>query len=99
MPPRLRKCFQSCRDVYTVAVDIAVLNDNVAGINADPKLAPIARDACVTVNHSSLHRNGTGDCVDDARKLDQDTVTRGFDNATTCDRPPPGRLARDAASW
>ena len=59
MPPRLRKCFQSCRDVYTVAVDIAVLNDNVAGINADPKLAPIARDACVTVNHSSLHRNGT----------------------------------------
>ena len=38
---RLGQAFEACGDVDTVAEDVAVLDDNVAQMDADPELDPI----------------------------------------------------------
>jgi hypothetical protein len=46
--------------------------------NTDPLFLGRPR---ITLGHPTLHRGSTGDRLNDAWKLDQDAVARGFDDA------------------
>ena len=75
-PTWLCERLQERGDIDTITVDIAVLDDNVAEIDADAKLdALVFRDGAVPLCCTLLHRNGTRDSFNNTRKLDQDAVT------------------------
>ena len=65
-----------------VAVDIAILDDHIAEIDANPEHDPLmlGRPA-VPLFHALLHRHGAGNCFNDARELDQNAVAGGLDDA------------------
>ena len=79
---RLRQRFEPGRDVDAVAVDVAVLDDDVAEIDADAEFDPLrARASGVALGHALLHGHGAGDRFDDARELDQHAVAGRLDDA------------------
>ena len=71
----------SCH-VDPVAIDIVVLDDNVADVDANAELdAPIIGDAGVAIRHTRLHGDGALHGIDDAAELDQHAVTCRLDDA------------------
>ena len=69
-------------DVDAVAVDIALVDDDVTDIDADAELDPaIFGNGGVALGHAALDFHGATHGIDCARKLDQRTVARGFDDA------------------
>jgi hypothetical protein len=63
-------------------MNIAVLGDHVAQVDADPKYDPlILGDAGIAFGHAVLDGNSAGDGLDDAREFDQEAVSGRFDNA------------------
>jgi len=78
---RLGKRLQTRRDVDAVAIDVVAFDDNVAQVDADSKddaLVFVGRR--VALGHALLHRDRTGDSVDDAWELDQGAVTHQLDD-------------------
>ena len=74
--------FEPRRYIDAVAVDVAVLDDNVAQIDADAVLDPlVVRDGTVPFGHTPLDSNRTGDGFNYARKLDQDAIAGGLNDA------------------
>ena len=74
--------FQPRRDIHPVAVNVAVLDDDVAEIDADPEDDPLVFGRPrVALIHAPLHCDGAGDSFDDARELDQDAVACRLDDA------------------
>jgi hypothetical protein len=62
--------------------DVAVLDDDVADIDADAKLdAAVRRQSGVAFGHHRLHLARAAQCVDDAGEFDQEAVTGGLDDA------------------
>jgi len=78
----LRQPFEPRRDVYPVPEDVPVLEDDVAKVDADAKYDPLFVGRLrVLLPHTPLHRDRTGDGLDDARKFDQQAVASGLDDA------------------
>jgi hypothetical protein len=74
-------------DVDAVAEDIAILDHNVADIDADAELdAAICRHRGVALGQSRLYLGRASESVDDAGELDQQAVAGGLDDAA----PMPG---------
>src|SRR5215475_13343291 len=83
-PSRLRQGFQARRDVDAVAIDVFVINDDVAYVQTNPKLdTPLWRNLHIALGHLPLDIDSTAYAVDDAGKLDQHAVARRLDNAST----------------
>src|SRR5882757_8915547 len=56
-------------------MNVAVLDDDVAEVDADPEYDPLVfRGRDVAFGHSPLHGDRAGDRLDDTRKLNEDSV-------------------------
>ena len=78
---RLRNPLQSGGDIHPVAVDVAILDDHIAEIDADAEDDPLMFGRLgIALGHALLHRHGAGDRSHDARELDQQAVASGLDN-------------------
>jgi hypothetical protein len=76
--------FEAGSDVDPVAEDVAILNDDVADIDAHAEFdALFRRDAEVTCRHFALHFDRAPDRVDDAAKLDEQSIAGGLNNSAT----------------
>ena len=81
-PTRFSERLQSGRDVYAIAVDVAVFNNDVAEIDTDAEYDPLILRRCrVALGHALLHRDRARDGLNDAWELDQNTVASGLDDA------------------
>ena len=73
---------QARGDVDAVAIDVVVLDDDVAEIDADAKPDPLGLSgALVAIDHAALDHGRTLDGVDDAGELDQRAVAHELDHA------------------
>jgi hypothetical protein len=82
-PAGFGQSLQSGGHVHPVAVDIIALDDDVADIDSDPEYdALFLWYARVPLRHPTLDRDGTRGGLNDARELDQDTVTSRLDDPT-----------------
>ena len=78
----LGQSFEPRRDIDAVAKDVAVLDDDVADIDADAKLdAVVGRYAGVAPGHLALHLDGAAQCIDHTAELDEQPVAGGLDEA------------------
>jgi hypothetical protein len=82
-PARLGQRLQPRGDIDAVAVNVILLEDDVAKIDADAKLdAAFLGDAVIAQRHLALQFDRAAHCIDDARKLGQQPVAGSFDDAT-----------------
>ena len=82
MPPRLGQTFEPGGDVDAVAEDVALLDDDVALVNADATLdATVRRQWFIALGQSRLHLGCAAQRVDNAGELDQEAVAGGLDDA------------------
>src|SRR5215468_1385816 len=80
--PGLRQGFETRRDVDAVAIDVFVINDDIANVQANPKLnTPLWRNLHIALGHLPLDIDSTAYGVDDTGKLDKYAVTRRLNNA------------------
>ena len=80
---RLRQSLEARRDIHSIAEDVAVLDDDVAHIDADAEPYALALVKIgVAILHSLLQHHGAAHRIDDRRKLDQKAVPRGLDDAS-----------------
>ena len=76
-PAGFGESLQSGSNIHPVAVDVAVLDDDVAEIDAHTEYDPLfLANAVIAIRHPALDRDGTGDSLNDARELDQQTIAR-----------------------
>ena len=82
-PAGLGQGFEPRRDIDPVTIDIEPVLHNVAEIDPHAELdAAIRRHVGVSLCHLALHFDGATHRVDDAGKLDEQTVARSLDDAT-----------------
>ena len=80
--PRLRQGFETRRDVDAIAINVFVINDDIANVQANPKLnAPLWRNLHIALGHLPLDIDSTAYGIDDTGKLDKHAVTRRLNNA------------------
>ena len=78
----LRHRLQARCDVYAIAVDVVVLDDDVAEIDADAKPDLLGLGgALVAIDHPALDHGSALDGIDDAGKLNQRAVAHQLDHA------------------
>src|ERR1700676_3844243 len=71
-----------CGDVNVIAVNVLIIDDDVAEVYANPKFDPlIDTDPGIPLAHAALHLNGASYCVNHGRKLDQHAVSSRLDDA------------------
>ena len=81
MPPGSARP-SSRRDVDAVAEDVAVLDDDVADVDADTELdAMVRRQRGIAFGHRRLHLGRATQRVDNAGELDQQAVAGRLDDA------------------
>jgi hypothetical protein len=81
---RLGDPFKACRDIDAIAEDIAIVNDNVADVNADAEFNPLVlRHRGILLGHAALNVNGATYRIHGASKFDQHAVTGRFDDAAS----------------
>ena len=74
---RWRQALEPRRDVDALAVDVVVVGDHVAEVDADPELDALCRlEVGVVLGDAPLDLDRTPHRVDDARELDQRAVAR-----------------------
>jgi hypothetical protein len=77
---RLGQCFEPGCDVDSIAKDVAILDDDVADIDALAKFdAALSRRGGIAGDHLPLHLDRAAHRVDDAGELDEETVAGSFD--------------------
>src|SRR5262249_51950994 len=82
-PARLGERLQARSDVDAIAKDVALLDDDVADIDAHAKLdAALRRHAGIANDHFALHLDGAALGVDDTGEFDEETVAGRLDDAT-----------------
>jgi hypothetical protein len=82
-PARLSQRFKSGCNVDAVAEDIAILDDDVADIDAHAKFdAALCRCGGVAGHHLPLHLDRTAHRVDDTAELGKEAVAGSLDDAT-----------------
>ena len=75
-PAGLGEAFQPHGDVDAVAGDVAVLDLDIAEMDADPELQPaLLGQVAVEPGHRLLHRHGTADRFHQAGELDEELVS------------------------
>jgi hypothetical protein len=80
--PRLGEALKARGDVHAVAVDVALLQHDVADVDADAEPdAPVFGLARLALRHAVLDRDRALDRVDGAGELDQGAVARELDHA------------------
>src|ERR1700682_4258660 len=78
----LGKRFQPGGDIDAVAIDVVVVADDVADIDADAKLnALVGPNVGIALGHAALHLDRAAHRIDDAGEFHQYAVAGGFDNA------------------
>ena len=69
-------------DVHSIAVNVVLFNDNIAEIDADPKLdTPVGWCLCSSFAQTSLHLCRAGHGADYAREFCENPIASKFDNA------------------
>jgi hypothetical protein len=82
-PARLGDPLQPRGDVDAVAVNVAVFDDHVTRVDPHAQFnALVLGGTIVARRHLPLHRDGAGDCFDDAREFDQGSIAGGLDDAS-----------------
>jgi len=82
-PAGLGDALEPSGDIDAIAVDVAVLDNDVAEVHPDPEGdASILRCLGITFGHLPLHGNCAGNGLDHARELDQDPIAGGLDDAS-----------------
>ena len=82
IPLGSRQGFEPCRDIDAVAENVALVDDDVADIDADAEFdAAVGRHIGVPFGHLALDFDGAAHRVDDAGELGQQTVAGGLDDA------------------
>ena len=85
--PALGDLLDSHGDVDALAVDVAVLKDDVAESDADPQIEPALHGNIVgRVGEVALRLHGASDSVDDAVEGDKRPVAGGLDDAAAAPR-------------
>jgi hypothetical protein len=77
---RLRECFEPCRHVYAVTMNVAGFDDHVSEVYADAEFDPVFRDRDVALVNPTLYRDRTSHGFNDAREFDQKAVASCFDD-------------------
>ena len=91
---RLGEGFEPRRDVDPVAKDVAVLDDDVAEIDADAEFDAFGgRHRDVALGHPALQFDRAAHRVDDAGKLGEEAVAGRLDDAPVDVRRSSGRRA------
>ena len=81
-PARVAQLLQAGRDVHAIAEKIAVLDDDIAEIDADPEHdAMVRRNLRLIRSDILLHRNGEGCSVHDRTEFGNRAITHQFDDA------------------
>jgi hypothetical protein len=76
-PTRLRQRLEPCRDVDAVAVNVAVLRDHVAEVDADPEVhSLVRRHLYIAPGHTLLYLDGAAHSLDHAGKFNKHSVAR-----------------------
>ena len=76
---RLGQAFEPGRDVDPVAENVAVLDDDVAHVDANAELdAPLRWQGAIALGHGRLHLRRAAQRIDDAGELDKEAVAGGF---------------------
>jgi len=84
---RVRDAFQPRRDVDAVAQQVGAIDHDIAQVNSDPEGdEAVGSDLGIALRHTALHGQRAAHGVDDARKLDQDAVAGGLDDAAAMHR-------------
>ena len=78
----LGQALEARGDVDAVAQDVAVLDDDVADVDADPERdPPVLRHGRLALGDALLNRDRAFDRIDRARELDQGAVAHQLDDA------------------
>ena len=84
MPPGLGERFQPRRHIDAIAVDIILVADDVADVDADAKFdATIGSYIGIAFGHAALNVDRVAHRVDDADEFHQHAVARGLDDTAT----------------
>jgi len=79
---RLGQCFEARCDIDPIAKDVAILDDDVADIDADAQLdAVVGRYPGIAPGHLALRFDGGAQCIHNTGELDEQPVAGGLDNA------------------
>jgi hypothetical protein len=80
---RLSYPFQTYRYVHSIAENVAVLDDDIANIDANAELdPPLPRQVGVAFSHAALHIKRAAHGVHHAAELSQDSVAGILNNAS-----------------
>src|ERR1051325_1002019 len=75
--------FEPSRDIYTVTENVLALHDDVADVDANPKLhTPILRKLGVVVSGGALYGDSATNRVNYARELHQHAIAGGLDDSS-----------------
>jgi len=82
-PPWIGQTFQPSSNIHAVTENIAVLDSDIAHIDAYPKFdAVLDVDAGFTLSHGGLNLGRTLEGINDTGELNQQTVPGGFDDTS-----------------
>jgi hypothetical protein len=78
---RIRDPLQARGDIYAVAENIAVVDDDVADMNPDPKFDTLGfGHANIAACHTALNLHGASDRIHRTGKFDEHPVASGLDD-------------------
>ena len=81
-PPGCRQTFEPRRDIDAVAVDVLVVDDDVADVEPDPEFdPPFDRFIGIALGHLALDIDRAAHRIDNTGKLDEQPVAGGLDDA------------------
>src|SRR5262245_33000811 len=79
---RIGQAFEPRGNIYPVAENVAVLYDDVALVNADPKFdAFLGGDLGIILGHDVLNLSRTAQSINHTGKFDQQAIAGRFDDA------------------
>jgi hypothetical protein len=80
----LRKPFQACGNIHTIAKDVATVEHDIPDIDADAKLNPVSLwHIGVSLSHAPLDIDGTTHRIHYAAELCQQPISGVLDDPTT----------------
>src|SRR5438128_2128552 len=79
-PAGLGQAFEPCRDIHTIAKDVAILDDDISNVDPDAELdAAVWRQRGIAIGQRCLQLGRATQRVDDAGEPDQKAVPGRFD--------------------
>jgi hypothetical protein len=79
---RIGQGFEACGEVDAVAVNVALVDDNIAEIDADAEFnRRLSGNVGAALCHVALHLDRTANRIDDTGEFNQCAIAGGFDEA------------------